>query len=122
MKGLANALLAGVAAVALSAGSANAATILDFSTGFAGAGGTVTIGANVTGSGILIDTLTIVGAPTNHGVYDVNCSAACLSGLSGVCGILSFDKDLGTVTLVGTVPGLGILAPVNLLSGDISGG
>jgi hypothetical protein len=117
-----NALPLVTATVVLSATVANAATIVDFGTGFAGAGGTVSIGANVTGSGILIDTVTISGAPVNNGVYDVNGTAACLSGFSGVCGILSFDKNLNTITLLGSIPSLGILAPINLLSGDLSGG
>ena len=122
MKGFATAVLAGIAAVALSTGSANAAVIIDFGTGTAGAGGTINIGADITGSGILIDTVTITGAPVNNGVYDVNGPAVCLSGFSGVCGILSFDKNLNTITLSGSIPALGILAPVNLLSGDLSGG
>jgi len=122
MKGLVKALLVGVAAVALSAGSANAATIIDFGTGSAGAGGTINIGANVTGSGIFIDTVTILGAPVNNGVFDVNGAGVCPSGGSGSCGLLSFDKNLNTITLVGSIPALGILAPVNLLSGDLSGG
>jgi len=118
-----NALVGGISAVALSAAAASASTIVDFGTGTAGPGGTVTIGGgNITGSGILIDTVTISGAPVNNGVFDVNGGDTCLSGFSGVCGILTFDRNNGTVTLVGTIPALGILAPVNLLAGDISGG
>lgn len=122
MKGFVKALLVGVAAVALSTGSANAATIIDFGTGSAGAGGTINIGANVTGSGIFIDTVTILGAPVNNGVFDVNGAGVCPSGGSGSCGLLSFDKNLNTITIVGSIPALGILAPVNLLSGDLSAG
>src|SRR5262245_32260853 len=58
MKAFVKTLLAGLAAVALTAASANAATIIDFGTGFGGAGGTINIGANITGSGIFIDTVT----------------------------------------------------------------
>ena len=121
MKGFVKALLAGVAAIALSAGSANAATVIDFGTGFGGAGGTVNIGANVTGSGIFIDTVTIIGAPVNNGVFDVEGAGVCGDAVGG-CGLLSFDKNLNTITIVGSIPALGILAPVNLLSGDLSGG
>jgi hypothetical protein len=114
-------VLAGVAAVALSASSASAATIIDFGTGFGGAGGTINIGANVTGSGIFIDTVTIVGAPVNNGVFDVEGAGVCGDAVGG-CGLLSFDKNLNTISLVGSIPALGILAPINLLSGDLSGG
>src|SRR5215831_8193919 len=114
-------LLVGAAAVTLFSSSAYA-TIIDFGTGSAGAGGTINIGADVTGSGIFIDTVTILGAPVNNGVYDVNGAGVCPSGGSGSCGLLSFDKNLNTITLVGSIPALGILAPVNLLSGDLSGG
>jgi hypothetical protein len=118
---LVKALLAGAAVIALSAGTANAATVIDFGTGFGGAGGTVNIGANVTGSGIFIDTVTIIGAPVNNGVFDVEGAGVCGDAVGG-CGLLSFDKNLNTITIVGSIPALGILAPVNLLSGDLSGG
>src|SRR5215813_1300209 len=121
MRNFGKALLAGVAAIALSASTANAATIIDFGTGFGGAGGTINIGVNVTGSGIFIDTVTIVGAPVNNGVYDVEGAGVCGDAVGG-CGLLSFDKNLNTITIVGSIPALGILAPVNLLSGDLSGG
>lgn len=110
-----------VAAVfALGAGSANA-TVIDFNTGFGGPGGILNIGANITGSGIFIDTISISGAPVNNGVFDVEGAGVCGDAVGG-CGLLSFDKNLNTITLVGSIPALGILAPVNLLSGDLSGG
>jgi hypothetical protein len=121
MRSFVKALLGGVAAVALSASAANAATIIDFGTGFGGAGGTINIGVNITGSGIFIDTVTIVGAPVNNGVYDVEGAGVCGDAVGG-CGLLSFDKNLNTISLVGSIPALGILAPINLLSGDLSGG
>ena len=122
MKSFVTACLAGVAAVALSAGTANAATIIDFGTGFGGAGGTVTIsGSNATGTGIFIDSVTILGAPVNNGVYDVEGAGVCGDAVGG-CGLLSFSSVTNTITLVGSIPALGILAPVNLLSGDLSGG
>lgn len=109
------------AVITLAAGPASAATVIDFGTGFGGAGGTVNIGANVTGSGIFIDTVTILGAPVNNGVFDVEGAGVCGDAVGG-CGLLSFDKNLNTITIVGSIPALGILAPVNLLSGDLSGG
>ena len=121
MRNFGKALLAGIAAIALSASAANAATVIDFGTGFGGAGGTINIGANITGSGIFIDTVTIVGAPVNNGVFDVEGAGVCGDAVGG-CGLLSFDKNLNTISLVGSIPSLGILAPINLLSGDLSGG
>jgi hypothetical protein len=121
MRGFLKPMIAAVAVLALSAVTANAATIIDFGTGFGGAGGTVNIGANVTGSGIFIDTVTILGAPVNNGVFDVEGAGVCGDAVGG-CGLLSFDKNLNIITIVGSIPALGILAPVNLLSGDLSGG
>jgi hypothetical protein len=114
-------VLAGIAALALSAGTANAAVVIDFGTGFGGAGGTVNIGANVTGSGIFIDSVTIIGAPVNNGVFDVEGAGVCGDAVGG-CGLLAFDRNANTISIVGSIPALGILAPVNLLSGDLSGG
>lgn len=108
-------------AIAWAATPAHAGAIIDFGTGFGGAGGTVNIGLNITGSGIFIDTVTIVGAPVNNGVFDVDGAGVCGDAVGG-CGLLSFDKNLNTITLVGSIPALGILAPINLLSGDLSGG
>lgn len=107
--------------IALSAGSASAAAVIDFGTGFGGAGGTINIGANITGSGIFIDTVTIVGAPVNNGVFDVEGAGVCGDAVGG-CGLLSFDRNLNTISIVGSIPALGILAPINLLSGDLTGG
>src|SRR5262249_1705281 len=121
MRGLVKVLYVAVVAVALSAGSVNAATVIDFGTGFGGLGGTVNIGANITGSGIFIDTVTVTGAPVNNGVFDVEGAGVCGDAVGG-CGLLSFDKNLNTITIVGSIPAFGILAPINLLSGDLSGG
>jgi PEP-CTERM motif-containing protein len=122
MKKIASLIIPAAAIALLAASPAHAATVIDFGTGSAGAGGTISIGADVTGSGIFIDTVTIIGAPVNNGVFDVNGTGVCPSGGSGSCGLLSFDKNLNTITLVGDIPALGILAPINLLSGDLSGG
>ena len=121
MRAFVKTLLVGVAAIALSASSANAATVIDFGTGFGGAGGTVNIGANVSGSGIFIDTVTILGAPVNNGVFDVEGAGVCGDAVGG-CGLLNFDANLNTISIVGSIPALGILAPITLLNGDLSGG
>src|SRR5262245_58061536 len=99
MRELLKATLLGLAIVTVSADVANAATVIDFGTGLAGPGGTVTIGADVTGSGIFIDTVTIVGAPFNNGVYDVDGPGVCPATSDGSCGLLSFDRNLNTIML-----------------------
>jgi hypothetical protein len=124
MKRFMKPVLIAVAIFSVAASSANAATIIDFLTGLAGAGGTVTTGANITGSGIFIDAISITGAPFNGGAsvsYDVEGAGACLD-LAGGCGLLNFNQSLNTISIVGSIPALGILAPITLLSGDLSGG
>src|SRR5262245_15822644 len=119
MKGLAKALLATVAAVALLAGSANAAPIvIDFNNGFAFPAGTLTFGAGGVRGSIFIDTMTIVG----DGVFDIDGAGICQSGGHGSCGLLTFDSSVNAITLVGSIPALGFLAPFNILGGDLSGG
>ena len=114
-------LIAG-AVFALATGLANATTFIDFLTGAGGAGGTISITpTNVTGSGIFIDAVTIVGASTNNGTFDVEGSGVC-GDPTGGCGLLSFDQNLNTISIVGSIPALGILAPIPLLTGDLSQG
>jgi hypothetical protein len=123
MKRLVKSVLAlAVFALGTVSASAGPITTIDFETGLGGNGGTVNIGAiNVTGSGIFIDTVDILGAPVNNGIFDVEGAGVCADAVGG-CGLLSFDRNANTITLVGSIPDLGILAPVNLLSGDLSGG
>src|SRR5262247_3856228 len=121
MKSLVRHFVLAAAVFGLATASANAATVIDFGTGFGGAGGTVNIGANITGSGIFIDTVTITGAPVNNGVFDVEGAGVCGDAVGG-CGVLTFNRDSNTISLVGSIPALGILAPVVLLSGNLSGG
>ncbi len=110
-----------VAIFLTSIASVSGAAVIDFSTGFGGAGGTVAIGADITGSGIFIDTVTIFGAPVNNGVFDVEGAGVCGDAVGG-CGLLSFDRNQNVITVVGSIPALGIVAPINLLSGNLSGG
>jgi PEP-CTERM motif len=109
------------AAVVLMAGvgsTAQAAPVLDFGTGLAGPGGTVsTAGGNIVGTNILIDSLFVTGAPMNNGVYDVDGT-----GAGCACALLNFNKNANTISIVGFIPALGMLSPVTLLSGDLSGG
>lgn len=109
-------ILAALAILApLSATTLRANPVLDFGTGNAGAGGTLTIsGGNVIGNNILIDVLRVSG--TNYdGVYDVNGAG---TGAAGSTALLSFSTVSNTIQIVGSVPTL-VNSAVTLLSGSI---
>jgi hypothetical protein len=122
MKHLLQSLIAAIIVATIPV-AAHAAPVIDFGTGSGGAGGTVTIGArpgfpgtwNITGSGIFIDTVTVTGAPRNNGVFDVDGAGLC-GDLVGGCGMLSFDAHLNTLELIGSIPELGFLAPLPLVT------
>jgi hypothetical protein len=122
----------GVAAAAtiLMAAPASAATVIDFSTGLAGAGGNISWdGTNLIGSNIPIGAVSILGTPTNSGVYLVNGMVPAQS--PGLYGSLSFNTDPASdfVSFSGCIPGLSIgtidgsgncTAPVTLASGTVT--
>jgi PEP-CTERM motif len=108
---------------------ANAATVIDFSTGLAGEGGAISWnGSNFIGSNVPIGAMTIVGAPSNNGVFVVGGMSGGSGG--GLYGSLSFNTNTGSnmIQITGCIPGLSIgsldgngncSAPVVLLSGTI---
>lgn len=122
----------GVAAAAtiLMATTASAATVIDFSTGLAGEGGTITWdGTNVTGTNVPIGAVSVTGAPTNNGVYLVTGMVPAQG--SGRYGGLSFNTDPANdfMSITGCIPGLSIgtvnangqcVEGVTLLSGTIT--
>ena len=123
----------GVAAVAtiLMAAPASAATVIDFSSGLAGEGGTISWnGTNLIGSNIPIGAAAIVDAPLNSGVYLVNGLVPAQN--TGFYGSLNFDTGVASnfVNISGCIPGLSIgtiddsgncTEPVTLASGTITG-
>ena len=119
---------AAVAAVVLMAGSAQAATVIDFTTGLAGEGGTISWdGTNLIGTDIPIGAVSIVGAPTGNGVFVVSGTA---SGQGGTgFGTLNFDTsaDNNFVTITGCIGALGVgtdtgtCVPVDLMNGTFDG-
>lgn len=116
---------AATAAVVLMAGSAQAATVIDFTTGLAGEGGTISWdGTNLIGSNIPIGAVTIVGAPTGNGVYTVSGTASG-SGGSGF-GSLDFNTAEDEITITGCIAGLGVgtdsgaCDPVALMDGSFT--
>ena len=113
------------AAIVLMAAPATAATVIDFTTGFAGEGGTITWdGSNLIGSNIPIGAVSITGAPTNNGVFAVSGSSTGQGG--GAYGTLSFNTspDANFITISGCIPGLliGIDANGNCAAVDLMDG
>jgi len=108
MKNLAKFLaLIGYFALASIPLNAAATVVIDFGTGLAGPGGTISYdGINTIGANINIGALTAQGTPINAGTYVTNA-------------ILNFDTAANTISIVGDVPGLGI-APTTLLSGSFA--
>ena len=115
--------------LAVSAAPAFADFIVDFGTGDAGAGGTVTVsGSNATASLIPLDSLTILGTAVD-GTYATYGSAVDANGTNGSAA-LSFDTAAGTISVVGGVCVLGddtctggantLVTSTTLLSGAIS--
>jgi len=101
--------------VGLAAAPAKANAVLDFSTGLAGSGGTITkSGGIITGTNILIDLLTVVGAPHNNGNWNVDGAG---SGLTGSAALLNFTTgpNGGSFSIVGNIPGLGITSNIPLV-------
>ena len=108
-----------VLAIMLYAVPVHAVPILDFSTGIDGLGGTITPGATITGTGILIGSLTVVGTAMD-GVYDVSGAGV---GASGSTALLNFAYDGGGtnwLTIVGGISALDIVDGTTLLSGSFT--
>ncbi|MBI2221510.1 MAG: PEP-CTERM sorting domain-containing protein [Acidobacteria bacterium] len=106
-------------ALGLSAPAAQAGAIIDFGTGTAGAGGTITVsGSHATGSGILLDAMTVLGSSAD-GVYDLSGAGVSATAGGGSSAELFFDTALGTISVIGGVPTLGIASGTTLLSGTI---
>ena len=104
---------------------ASADIVLDFSTGNAGTGGTITLFAdgNLAGSGIPVGTLTAAGT-ANDGNYSTAGTATGSAGGSNCCASLSFNTGEGGSNFMridGSIPSLGITVSEALLSGTISG-
>ena len=76
--------------------------IIDFGTGQAGAGGTVTVsGGNIVGTNIFIDSLTVAGAVLNNGNYNLTGAAGptAPTDLDGTAAALNFDTSTKVFTI-----------------------
>jgi len=107
-----------VLAIMLYAVPVHAVPIIDFNTGIDGIGGTITPGTTITGTGILIGSMTVDGT-TVDGVYDVSGTGV---GVSGSTALLSFSYGPSTnwLTIVGGISSLGIADGTTLLSGSFT--
>lgn len=95
--------------------------ILDFSTGTAGLGGTLSIsGGNAVGTALPLNTLIVTGAPLNNGVYDLSGTATSSNQDANLAAVLNFDTSTGAISVVGGVPALGVPDTTTLLSGTIT--
>jgi hypothetical protein len=95
-------------AVAAYSTNASAVVVIDFGTGEAGEGGTLTpVGTDVVGADILIGSLSVTGTSSSDGVYITDA-------------VLNFDTAADTITIVGGVAGLGIGAGTTLLTGSFT--
>ncbi len=118
-----------VATVLMAAPAAYASPVIDFSTGLAGVGGTISWdGTNLIGSNIPIGAVSIDGADMNNGVYLVNGMATGQGG--GSYGSLDFNTAANVITITGCIPGLNVgtingngacTTPVALMDGTFSG-
>ena len=102
------------------------AAILDFSTGNAGTGGTITKSdGNATGMNLPIDVLVVTRTLAKDGTYDVDGSVAGSTAVGplydGSSGSLDFNTLSNTITITGSIPYLGIVNDTtSLLSGSFS--
>jgi hypothetical protein len=109
---------------------AQAAPVIDFATGFAGEGGTITWdGSNLVGSDIPIHSMTIVNAPSGNGVYELTGTATGTGTPRwGTFASLSFDTtpENNFILISGCVADLGIgmsggvCTPVDLMAGTFT--
>ena len=94
---------------------------IDFGTGDAGAGGTITkSGSDYTGSGIpLNEMLVCIGATCTN--YDLSGSAIGSNADLNGAASLDFDTATGAFSITGDVEDLGINSEITLLTGTIGG-
>lgn len=118
-----------IAVMAMMAAPASAATVIDFATGGAGIGGTVSWdGTNVFGSGVPISNVTVV---TDSGVNVFDVFGSATGSSAGSFGSLDFNTAASTISITGCIPGLGIGSlgangscegtPETLLVGNVMG-
>ena len=102
---------------------ASALALIDFGTGDAGFGGTITLtaGGNFLGTAIPLESLATSGTSPS-GTFDLSGPIAAGNDASDTNGAAQFDFDTTakTFTVFGGVPSLGIISNQTLLTGTIS--
>lgn len=123
LKFLGAALIAGI----LMAAPAQAAPVIDFSTGLAGEGGTITWdGTNLVGSNIPIHAMTVVGTSIDDVYLLSGTAVGSNSDDWGNFASLNFDTEANYIVISGCVAELGIgmsggvCTPVDLMSGTFT--
>jgi len=103
-------LLAGFLALMVMAGPAFAIIHIDFG-GTPGANGTITVtGGQATGTGILVNSMTVTGLGGPAQIYDVYGAGASAPGFTNGSAIVSFNTSTGAFTVTGGVCVVGNLA------------
>jgi hypothetical protein len=107
---------------------AQAAPVIDFTTGLAGEGGTISWdGTNLVGSNIPIGAVAITGAPANNGSYVVTGTTTAQG--SGFFGTLNFNTmpDNNFISIAGCIADLGLgidgsgaCTPIELMNGTFT--
>jgi|SwirhisoilCB2_FD_contig_21_38396986_length_705_multi_5_in_0_out_0_1 hypothetical protein len=96
------------------------ASVIDFGTGNAGTGGTVTqSGSNFIGSSIPVDQLTVCDPTCTN--YDLSGTATSSNQDANLSASLDFNTSNGTFTITGDVESLGITSDITLLNGSTTG-
>ena len=96
--------------------TARASAVLDFGTGLAGQGGTITLKNGViTGKNIFIDAFIVAGDPGHDNVYNIDGSGR---GHAGPAALFNFTTGPsgGSMSIVGRIPGLGITSNIPLIT------
>jgi hypothetical protein len=105
------------AAIVAVAAPARASAVIDFGTGAAGQGGTITIkNGVVTGKNILIDAFTLWGVAGHSGVYNIDGSGKGQKGTSTALLNFTTGPNGGSMSIVGAIPGLGIKTNIPLIA------
>ena len=87
--------------------NAAATYVIDFGTGLAGPGGTITdTGTTISGANIHIGSMIVQGTASSDGTYEVDA-------------LLNFDTNANTLSIFGNIASLGIVDDT-LLSGSIT--
>jgi hypothetical protein len=108
------------AAIVAVAAPARASAVIDFGSGLAGQGGTITIkNGVVTGKNILIDAFELMGVQGHSGIYNVDGAGKGLKGASTALLNFTTGPNGGSMSILGRIPGLGIMSNIPLIASGV---